>query len=55
MQVKNKAGQNYCRMFQGEHSAILLTFTTLSYHLSLSSLFNLFLSDRFTQVLLIFR
>ena len=34
----------------GEHSAILLT--SLSYHLSLRSLFCLLLSGRFTQVLL---
>ena len=38
-------------MLQGEHSAILSTFI-LSYHLLLRSLFCLFWSDRFTQVLL---
>ena len=36
-------------MLLGEHSAILLTL--LSYHLSLRSLFCLFLRGRFTQVL----
>ena len=44
------AGQKYCRMLQGEHSAILLTF--IKYHLLLRPLLCLFLSDRFTQVLL---
>ena len=44
-------GQKYCRMPQGEHSAILSTFIKL-YRLSLRSLFCLFLSGRFTQVLL---
>ena len=37
-------------MLQGEHSAMLLTF--ISYLLSLRSLFCLFLSGRFAQVLL---
>ena len=45
MQVK------YCRMLQGEHSAILSTFIN-GYRLSLRSLFYLFLSGCFTQVLL---
>ena len=40
------AGQKYCRMLQGEHSAILLTFIKLP--LSLRSLFCLFLSGGFT-------
>ena len=45
------AGKKYCRMLQGEHSAILSTFIILSYHLSLRYLFCLFLSGHFTQVL----
>ena len=49
-QVSLNAGQKYCRMLQGEHSAIHLTFIKL--HLLLRSLFCLFLSGRFTQVLL---
>ena len=44
------AGQKYCRMLQREHSAILTP--SLSYHLSLRSLFCLFLSGRLIQVLL---
>ena len=44
------AGQKYCRMLQGEHSAILLTFIKLA--LSFRSLFCLFLSGKFIQVLL---
>ena len=43
------AGQKYCRMLQKEHSAILSN--SLSYQL-LRSLFCLFLSGCFTQVLL---
>ena len=39
-------------MLQVEHSAILLTFINISYQLLLRSLLCLFLSDRFTQVLL---
>ena len=49
-QLSLNAGQKYCRMLQGKHSAILQP--SLSYHLSLRSLFCLFLSGRFTQVLL---
>ena len=30
-QLSLKAGQKYCRMLQGEHSAILLTFITLPF------------------------
>ena len=48
-QLSLNASQKYCRMLQGDHSAVL---STLSYHLSLRSLFCLFLSDRFSQVLL---
>ena len=44
------AGQKYCRMLQGEHSAILLTFIKLPFVIKI--LFCLFLSGRFTQVLL---
>ena len=50
-QLSLNAGQTYCRMLHGEHSAILSTFI-ISYHLSLRSLFCLFLSGPFTQVLL---
>ena len=49
-QLSLNAGQKYCRMLQGEHSAILSTFIKL--HLPFRSLFCLFLSGRFTQVLL---
>ena len=49
-QLLLNAGQKYCRMLPLEHSAILLT--SLSYKLSLRPLFCLFLSGRFTQVLL---
>ena len=45
------AGQKYCRMLQGEHSAILSAFIKLLY-LSLRSLFCLFLCGCFTQLLL---
>ena len=44
------AGQKYCRMLQQEHSAILLTFIKLPF--VIEALFCLFLSGRFTQVLL---
>ena len=48
-QLALNAGQKYCRMLQG----ILQYFgPSLSYHLSLRSLFCLFLSGHFTQVLL---
>ena len=43
------AGQKYCRMLQREHSAYFRA--SLSYQLSLSPLFFLFLNGRFTQVL----
>ena len=49
-QLSLKAGQKYCRYSKG---SILQYFRlSLSYHLSLRSLFCLFLSGRFTQVLL---
>ena len=44
------AGQKYCKMLQGEHSAIRSTFIKLPF-VSIP-LFCLFLSGRFTQVLL---
>ena len=48
-QISLYAGQKYCRMLQ----SILQYFRpALSYHLSLTSLFCLFLSDPFTHVLL---
>ena len=47
------AGQNYCRMLQVEHSAILSTFIELPFwHFPLRHLFCLFLSGRLRQVLL---
>ena len=46
-QLSLNSGQKYCRILQGEHSAIF------SYHLSLRSLFSLFLRSRLTQVLVI--
>ena len=45
-QLSLNAGQKYCRMLQGEHSAILSTFIKLSTHLLLRSLFCLFLRGR---------
>ena len=48
-QLLLNAGQKYFRMLQGEHSAIR---PSLSYQFSLRYLFCLFLSGRFTQVLL---
>ena len=49
-QLSLNAGQNYCRMLQGEHSAILLTFIKLPFVIKI--IVCLFLSGRFTQVLL---
>ena len=49
-QLSLNAGQKYCRILQREHSAILSTFIKL--HLSLRSLFCLFLSGCLGQVLL---
>ena len=49
-QLLFNAGHKYCSLLQGEHSAILRP--SLSYHLSFRSLFCLFLSGHFTQVLL---
>ena len=45
-QLSLNAGQKYCRMLQGEHSAILSTFIKLAF------VIKLFLSGRFTQVFL---
>ena len=44
------AGQKFCRMLQGEHSAILLTFIKLPFVIKIFVLFVL--SGCFTQVLL---
>ena len=44
------AGQKYCRMLQGEHSAILLTSIKLPFAIKIFVLS--ILSGRFTQVLL---
>ena len=46
------AGQKYCRMLQGKGSILQYFRPSISYHLSLRSLFCLFLSGRFTHVLL---
>ena len=43
------AGQKYCRMLQGEHSAILSSFIKLPFVIKIL-MFCLFLSGRFTQV-----
>ena len=54
-QLSLNAGQKYCRMLQGNPWSILQYFRpSLSYHLSLRSLFCLFLSGRFTQLCLRF-
>ena len=44
------AGQKYCRMLQGEHSAILSTFIKLPFVIKIIVLS--ILSGRFTQILL---
>ena len=49
-QLSLNAGQKYCRMLQGEHSAILLTFIKLAFVIKIFVLS--ILSGRFTQVLL---
>ena len=49
-QLSLNVGQKYCRMLQGEHSAILSTFIKLQ--LDIKVLFCLFLSGRFTLDLL---
>ena len=53
-QLLLNVGQKYCRMLQGEHSAILLTFINiikLSYHLLIRPLICRFLSGRLRQAL----
>ena len=49
-QLSLNVGQKYCRMLQGEHSAILLTFIKLPFVIKIFVF--VFLSGRFTQVLL---
>ena len=46
------AGQKYCSMLQGEHSAILSTFIKLPVVIKIFVLSNYFWSGRLTQVLL---
>ena len=50
-QLSLNAGQKYCRMLQGEHSAILSTFIKLPFVIK-TFVLSFFLSGRFTQVLL---
>ena len=45
------AGQKYCRMLQGEHSAILLTLIKLPFAIK-TFVLSFFLSGRLRQVLL---
>ena len=49
-QLSNNAGQKYCRMLQGEHSAIRLTFIKLSFIIKIFvlSIFELPLKTGFT-------
>ena len=47
-QLSLNAGQKYCRMLQGEHSAILSPFIKLPFAIKI--FFCLFLSGHFTQV-----
>ena len=47
-QLSLDAGQKYCRMLRGEHSAIPLTFIKLSFAIKMFVLS--ILSDRFRQV-----
>ena len=49
-QLLLNAGQKYCKMLQGEHSAILLTFIKLPFVIKISAL-SIF-SGHFSQVLL---
>ena len=51
-QLMLNAGQKYCRMLQGGGGIWQYVRPSLSYHLSLRSLFCVLLSDRFTQVVL---
>ena len=50
-QLSNNAGQKYCRMLQGEHSAILSTFIKLQFVIKIFVL-SIFWVARFTPVLL---
>ena len=50
-QISLNAGQKYCIMLQGEHSAIVSTFIKLA--LVIKIVFCLCLSDRLRQVLLL--
>ena len=49
-QLSRKAGKKYCRMLQGEHSAILKSFIKLPFVIKIVVLS--ILSCRFTQILL---
>ena len=49
-QLSLNAGQKYCRMLHGEHSAILLTFIKLPFVIKIFAC--LILSGHFTQALL---
>ena len=53
VQLSLNAGQKYCRMLQGEHSAILLTFIKLPFVVK-KHCFVFFWSGCFTQVLFIY-
>ena len=44
------AGQKYCRMLQGEHSVILLTFIKLQFVIKIFVLSTVFLGGRLRQV-----
>ena len=46
-QLSLNAGQTYCRMLQGEHSAILSTFIKLQFVIKIG--FCLFLNGRFLK------
>ena len=50
-QLSLDASQKYCRMLQGEHSAILSTF--IKQPIIIKIFLSSFLSGRFTQVLLL--
>ena len=46
------AGQKYCRMLQGQHSAVIILSTLIKLPLVVKIIFFQFFSGRFTQVLL---
>ena len=48
--VSLNAGQKYCRMLQGEHSAMLSTFIKLPFYIKTLILFCLFLCGRLRPV-----